>query len=87
MGNRANRLELKHEVEGGDFEHPDLGQVEHIGHGLDHRFGNPAFLLLPAPQQRDHGAGLTALRKLGDLLRRPGLVGRGESEAFGLGVV
>ena len=46
--------------------------------------GQPSFLFLRAPQQRNDRAGLTPLWELGDLRLGPGLIGRGEGKAVGL---
>ena len=84
MCHRAHRLQLEHEVEGRDLEHPDIGHVEHLGHGLDRRTAEPALLLLRPPQQRDHRAGLATGGILADLPLGPRHVGLGEGETLGL---
>ena len=87
MRNGTNRLQLKHEVERGHFKRPDIGHAEHVGHIFDGRAGEPALLLLGAPQKRDHRARLAAFRVFGDLRLRPFQIGGREGEALGLVMV
>ena len=49
MGNRANRLQLEHEVERRHFQRADIGHAQHLGDMLNRRAGQPAFLLLGTP--------------------------------------
>ena len=51
----ADRLQVKHRVEGRDLEHTDMGHAEYPCDRLDRRLGDPALLLLRPPQKRDHG--------------------------------
>src|SRR5882724_1349727 len=81
----ADRLQLKHRVERRDFERADVGHAKQIRDRPDRRFRNPpVMLLLDAPQDRDDGRGLSAIRKFGDLLLCPGKIFRREGEACGL---
>ena len=68
--------EIEHRVEGRDFQHADVGHARARGDVLDHRLGHPAFLLLAAPQERNHRARLTARRIFRDLASRPTLCSR-----------
>src|SRR5688572_14497145 len=70
----ADRLQMKHGVEGGHLEHADHWHFEDGRHALDRRLGHPALLLLGAPEQSDYCGGLPPLRKPGYLLPCPGLV-------------
>ena len=49
MRDGAHRLKLEHEVECGDFQGPDIGQIQQIGAIFDGRSRQPAFLFLRAP--------------------------------------
>ena len=55
VGLRADRLQQELRVEGRDLEHADIGHAQHLGDRLDRGAGDPALLLLRAPQHRDHG--------------------------------
>ena len=80
----ADRSQQEHGVEGRDFQDADIGHVEELADPADRRLGNPAFLLLNAPQDRDNSGGLLAFRELLNLLLGPGEVLGGEREARGL---
>ncbi len=80
----AHRLEIEHRVKRRHFQHADVGHGEHRGDVFDHRLGDPAILFLPAPQKRDHRAGLTAGGIFRHFLFGPRLVLRREREARGL---
>ena len=71
---------MEHRVEGRDLEHADERHAEHLRHVLYRGLGDPAFLLLCAPQKRDDRGGLPPLRKFGDLPLRPGTVFRREGK-------
>ncbi len=64
----ADRGEIEHRVEGRDLQHADERHVEAPADGLDHRMGDPAFLLLADPQRRDNRRSLAARRIFRDLL-------------------
>ncbi len=87
MRDRAHGLQLEHEVERSHLKRTDRGHAEHIGDSFDRRTGQPALLLLRAPQKRDDRRSLTAFGIFGDLRFGPGLVGGGEGETLGLVVV
>ncbi|KTR08413.1 hypothetical protein NS365_00225 [Aureimonas ureilytica] len=53
MRARADGLQLKLGVEGGDFQYADHRHAQAISDMLDRRLGHPAFLILSAHQQRD----------------------------------
>src|SRR5690606_35714745 len=61
--------EVKHRVEGGDFEHAYGRHAEQLGDGADRRLGDPALLLLHQPHDRDH----RRLPALGRIFRDPPL--------------
>src|SRR6266403_1543386 len=85
VGLLADRLQLKHRVEGRDFQHADVGHAEQIGDGADCGFRNPAIMLfLDAPQDGDRRRRLAARRIFRDLLLRPGESFRRERKARGL---
>src|SRR6478609_2957186 len=53
VGLLADRLQLKHRVEGRDFQHPDVGHAKQIGDSADGGFRDPSLMLfLDAPQDR-----------------------------------
>ena len=81
----ADRLKLKHRVEGRDFKRADIGHVQHVCDVADRCLGEPAaLLLLRAPHDRDHGRGLTSLRILRNLLVCPSEILPRKREARGL---
>ena len=84
MCHGTNRLQLEHEVECRHLETANIGHAQHLRDMLNRGTGEPALLLLRAPEQRDDCAGLTAFGVFGDLRFGPCLIGRGEGEAFGL---
>jgi hypothetical protein len=84
MRDLADGLKLEHEIKGRNLENPNIGHAQKISHRLNCRARQPAFLLLGAPQQRDHGAGLPTLGKFGHLRLCPSLIGRCESKGAGL---
>ncbi len=80
----AHRLELEHGVERRDFEHADVGHAQHVGDRLYRRAGDPAFLLLGAPQDWNDCRLLPAGGIFGDLGFGPAQVVAGEGERGGL---
>src|SRR6185437_4741159 len=84
VGIAADGLQQELRVEGRDFEDADIGHAQHRGDGLDGGPGDPALLLLRAPQDGDHGRLLPAGRVARDDLFRPRLIFGRESEAGGL---
>src|SRR5712671_7351697 len=51
VGLLADRLQLKHRVEGRDFQHPDVGHAKQIGDGTDGGFRDPSLMLFLHPPQ------------------------------------
>ena len=64
MRNLAHGLKLKHEIEGRNLKNPNIGHAQKISHRLNCWARQPTFLLLGAPQQRDHRTGLPTLREI-----------------------
>ncbi len=87
MRNSSNGLQLEHEVEGRNLQRADMRHAQHVGHMLDGRARQPAFLFLCTKQKRDDRAGLTTFGILGDLPFGPGEVRRREGERGGLFLV
>ena len=77
-------MQLKHKVEGRHFQRADIGHAKRIGNMLDRGTGQPAFLLLRAPQQRNDGRGLTPFGVFRYLALSPGLVRLGKGKSRGL---
>src|SRR3954451_13674988 len=68
VGFFADRLQLKHGVEGRDFQHADVCHFQEIGDRPDRRFRDPSFvLLLHPPKYRDYSRGLSSRRIFRDL--------------------
>src|SRR5438876_10554109 len=85
VGLLADRLQLKHRVEGRDFQHADVGHAKQIGDGTDCGFRDPSIMLfLDAPQDRYRRRSLAAGWKLRDLSFRPSESFRREREVRGL---
>jgi len=84
VGNGSGRDQLEHEVKGGNFKNADIGHAQHIRDIFNRGLGDPAFLLLGTPQQRNNRRGLTPLGVFGELRFGPLLVVGREGKAFGL---
>ena len=67
VGNGSGRDQLEHEVKGGNFKNADIGHAQHIRDIFNRGLGDPAFLLLGTPQQRNNRRGLTPLGVFGEL--------------------
>ena len=87
MRNRANGLQLEHKIKRRHFQRANIGHAQHIGHIFNGGAGQPALLLLGAPQKRNDRRGLAALGVFCHLRFGPSLVGGREGKAFRLFVV
>ncbi len=84
MRDAANGLQLKHEIEGRNLKHPDMGHAQHIADSLDYFAGDPPLLFLRAPKKRYHRACLSSLRVFRNLSLGPCLIFRCESKIIRL---